>query len=157
MKNILIVYYSRSGYTEKAVIKLAEVLGADVEKIVDLKNRQGAWGFITGGKDATFKNITPIQANNFNPQDYEILIFASPTWASVAAPAVRTYIGQHKAEFKKVAFLVSQGGICNGKIFKDLEVLTGKSPLATVDFSRSDLQGNEWRSKLETFAESIKS
>jgi len=156
MKNVLIVYYSRSGHTEKAVTKLAEILDADVEKLVDLKNRQGAWGFITGGRDASFKKITDIDSVKYNPQDYELVIVSSPTWASAATPAVRTYIEAHKGEFKKVAFLVSQGGTCNGKIYKDLETLVGKSPVATVDFSRSDLQGTEWTEKLKTFANNIK-
>jgi len=57
MKNVLIVYYSRSGHTEKVVTKLAEILGADVEKLVDLKNRKGILGFIIGGKDATLKSL----------------------------------------------------------------------------------------------------
>ncbi len=155
MKNILISYYSRSGHTEKAVTKLAEILGADVEKIVDLKNRKGALGFILGGKDASFKKTTSIQPVIYNSQDYKLVILASPTWASVAAPAVRTYIEQHKGKFDKVAFLVSQGGTCNGKIYKDLEELTGKSPVATVDFGRAELQGNLWMEKLEAFAEKI--
>lgn len=156
MKNILIAYYSRSGHTEKAATKLAEILGTDLEKIVDLKNRKGAWGFIIGGKDASLKKVTPIQSVKYNPQDYELVILATPTWASIVAPAVRTYIEQNKGKFEKVAFLVSQGGKCNGKIYKDLEELTGKSPVATVDFSGVELQGNEWMKKLKTFAENIK-
>ena len=156
MKNVLIVYYSRNGHTETAVTKLSEILGADVEKIVDLKNRTGVWGFITGGRDANLKKLTTIQPVKYNPKDYEVVILATPTWASAATPAARTYIQQQKGGLNKVAFLVSQGGTCNGKIYKDLEELIGKSPIATVDFSRKDLQGTEWTEKLKTFAESVK-
>ena len=156
MKNVLIVYYSRSGHTEKVVTKLAEILVADVEKLVDLKNRQGIWGFIIGGKDASFKKLTHIEPVKYDAQDYELVIFATPTWASVVVPAVRTYIKQNQCKFNNTAFIVSQGGTCNGKIYKDLETLTGKSPLASADFSSAELQGNDWEEKLKNFTKNIK-
>ena len=156
MKNVLIVYYSRSGHTEKVVTKLAEILGADVEKLVDLKNRQGILGFIIGGKDASFKKLTYIDPVKYDAQDYELVIFATPTWASAAVPSVRTYIKQNEGKFNNTAFIVSQGGRCNGKIYKDLETLTGKVPLAINDFSSADLQGDEWAEKLKNFTENIK-
>lgn len=155
MKNVLIAYYTRSAHTEKVVTKLAKDLNADTEKIVDLKSRKGVLGFIIGGRDAKLKKLTSIEPVKHNPKDYDLVILATPTWASTLTPALNTYIEQHKTEFKKVAFLVTQGGGCNGKIYKDLETLAEKSPIATVDFSRSDIQTNKWLEKLKTFTESL--
>lgn len=155
MKPILIVYYSRSGHTEKAVVELANTLNSDVENIIDLKNRKGILGFITGGKDASLRKLTSIQSTKYDPEDYELVILASPTWASTLPPAIRTYAEKQKGKLKKVAFLVSQGGGCNGKIYKDLESVTGKAPLATVDISRSEFNRNLWQQKLQGFAQNI--
>lgn len=40
MSKVLVVYYSRTGNTERAVLELAEQLNADIEKIIDCKNRK---------------------------------------------------------------------------------------------------------------------
>ena len=155
LKKILITYYTRSGHTEKLVTKLAEYLDADIEKLIDLKNRKGLLGFFRGGKDASQKKLTDIDQVKYNPNNYDLVVLATPTWASTVSPALRTYIEKHKTDFKNVAFLVSQGGGCNGKIYKDLETLTGKSPAAAVDFSRSELSSKTWAEKLKTFAENL--
>jgi flavodoxin len=41
MKKILVVYYSRTGMTKKLANSIANLLFADIEEIVDTKNRSG--------------------------------------------------------------------------------------------------------------------
>ena len=38
---ILIAYYSKTGNTERVAKDLASQLGADLEKVIDRKNRKG--------------------------------------------------------------------------------------------------------------------
>ena len=41
MKKTLVLYYSRTGTTKKLATFIGDVLGADVEEIIDTKNRSG--------------------------------------------------------------------------------------------------------------------
>ncbi|MEI6774938.1 MAG: hypothetical protein WCL18_09565 [bacterium] len=41
MKKILVLYYSRTGITKKLATFIGDVLDADIEEIVDTKNRSG--------------------------------------------------------------------------------------------------------------------
>jgi hypothetical protein len=45
----LVVHYSRTGKTERVARDLAWRLGANVESIIDAKNRNGLPGFLAGG------------------------------------------------------------------------------------------------------------
>lgn len=48
----LVVFYSRTGNTKKMAKILAKELHADIDEIVDLKNRKGILGYIFSGRDA---------------------------------------------------------------------------------------------------------
>ncbi len=43
---VLIVYYSRSGQTRNIAEVIAKKLGAELEEIVDHRNRKGLLGFL---------------------------------------------------------------------------------------------------------------
>ncbi|MBE3088681.1 MAG: flavodoxin family protein, partial [Actinobacteria bacterium] len=45
-RNILVVYYSRTGTTRKVAEYITKQLGADMEEIIDMKKRSGIWGFL---------------------------------------------------------------------------------------------------------------
>jgi hypothetical protein len=51
----LVVYYSRTGNTEKVALELANELNADIERIIDTKDRSGAIGYLVAGKETTQK------------------------------------------------------------------------------------------------------
>ena len=57
----LVAYYSRSGNTRFVAQKIAEGLDADLCEIVDKKNRNGKWVFLTGGYSAFREKLTEIE------------------------------------------------------------------------------------------------
>jgi flavodoxin len=155
MKKVLIVYYSRGGNTEKAAVELAKSLNADVEKLIDYKHRKGFLGYIISGKDALFKKLTLIEPVKSNPWNYDLVILATPTWAATMTPALRTYMQQRKDELKQVAFMVTQGGECDGKIYKEMGKVLGKTPIAVVDIGRKEFKQNTWKKKIKEFVSAI--
>lgn len=155
MKKVLVVYYSLGGNTEKAAVELAKTLNADVEKLIDYKNRKGILGYIIAGRDALLKKLTLIEPVKSNPWNYDLVVLATSTWAATMTPALRTYMQQRKDELKKVAFLVTQGGECNGKIYKDMEQVVGRAPVAVVDIGVKEFKRDIWKQKVKEFADSI--
>jgi flavodoxin len=149
MKKVLVVYYSRGGKTEKAAIELAKGLNADVEKLVDYKNRNGILGYIFSGRDAATKRLTIIEPVKYNPLNYDLVVLATPTWASTMAPAIRTFIHQRKGDVRQVAFLVTQAGGCTGKIYKDMEESLGLSSVAALDLGGKHFKENKWQQRIE--------
>lgn len=155
MKKILVVYYSRTGNTEKAALELAKRLKADTEKLVDVKNRKGIWGYIISGKDASMKKLTSISPVKHKPEEYDLVILATPTWASSVVPAVRTYVHQYKDKIKNTAFIVTQGGGCNGKVYEAMKDITGVQPKITMDIGGSEFKNGNWVKKIEDFAQKV--
>ena len=138
-KKILVIYYSRSGNTKKVAEDIAKKLGADIEQLVDKKDRSGAIGYLIAGKDAMNENLTELEPVTHDPSRYDITIIGTPIWSWDMTPAVRTYILAHKSSFKDVAFFTTAGGTKPDKIVKKMETLSGKPSKAYTGFFESDL------------------
>ena len=106
----LVVYYTRTGNARFAAETIAAEIGADVEEIVDMKNRSGKLAYLTGGSDARRGKETEIAPTKKSPADYDLLIVGTPVWASRPAPAVTTYLKKNNLAGKKVALFFTQAG-----------------------------------------------
>ena len=154
--NMLLVYYSRTGYNEKLAIELQAKLGCDIDKIVDTVNRKGVLGWIRSGRQASGKQMSQIEPTEKDPANYDLVIICYPFWSGVMPPPMRTYISDNKNKFKEVALMsVSGRGKSNGKAVPDFEEATAKKSSATLILSRLDIRRSSYKEKLQEFAESI--
>jgi len=103
----LVVYYTRTGNTKFAAETIAAELGADIEEVVDLKNRQGRLAYMSCGRDAMGGKETEISPTTKKPADYDLIVIAQPIWAWSPTPAIRTYMNKNDLSGRKVALLFS--------------------------------------------------
>ncbi len=103
----LVVYYSRTGNTKFIAETVAAELGADIEAVVDLKNRLGRLNYLPAGRDALSGKATEIAQTKKAPTDYELIVIGQPVWAGNPTPAIRTYIRKNDFSGKKVALIFS--------------------------------------------------
>ncbi|MBU5484623.1 hypothetical protein KQI86_09795 [Clostridium sp. MSJ-11] len=155
-KKALIVYYSRTGNTKKVAEELGEILGCDVEEVIDYSDRKGTKGYIKSAVDAIKKTKTKISTPKFNPEKHDIIIIATPVWASTMANAIRTYIMKYRYKFSKVAFLTTQGSSISEKAFTEIKELCQKEPISTCAISTKEIKQGLYQEKLNNFASEIK-
>ena len=105
----LLVCYTRTGNSKFAAETIAAELGADMEEVVDLKNRKGRLAFLSAGRDAMQGKLTEIEQTTKNPLDYDLIVIAQPVWAGSPTPAIRTYLKKNDLSGKKVALFFSDG------------------------------------------------
>ncbi len=149
---ILVACYSRTGTTKQVCEELAATLGADIEQIVDAKKRSGIFGYLGGGRDAMKKKPTVIGPSRYDPAQYDLVIAASPVWAGHIAPALRTYLAQHKGKIKQAAFLCTMGGSGDAGAFADMKELTGLEPAARLTLLQREVKSGQHAAKLKEFA-----
>jgi len=99
MKKCLIITYSRTGNTRKVADSLYAKIesenifsGVDREIIVENSKRKGLFGFVKSGYEAVAKKCPRIGPLKYNPDNYEVIILATPTWAGTMASPIRAYI-----------------------------------------------------------------
>mgnify|MGYP001024860621 CR=1 FL=1 len=103
----LVIYYTRTGNTRFIAETVAAELGADIEEVIDLKNRQGRLAFLPAGRDAMRGKETEIAQTKRTPTDYDLIIIGQPVWAGNPTPAIRTYLNKNDLSGKKVAVFFS--------------------------------------------------
>lgn len=155
-KNVLVVYYSRTGTTKLIAEKIQALLGSEIEEIVDTKKRTGFLSFLRCGMDAMFKRLTVIKEPINDPQNYGLVAIGTPVWSHTMTPAVRTYLNQKSTAFKKAAFFCTSGSGSNEHAFKDMEDLCGKKPVATMELSEEDAASGNIEEPLKEFMAKIK-
>jgi len=151
----LVVFYSRTGFTKKLALALAAQLQADAEELVDNKSRKGIMGWLTGGRDALKKFMTIISPVQKDPAQYDLVVLGSPVWAGTMAPALRTYLTQQKAKFKKSACFCTMGGSGDQGLFAQVEEILGQKPLATMTIRTKQVVGNQFAGEIDRFAKQI--
>jgi flavodoxin len=121
----LVVYYTRTGNTKFAAETIAAELGADIEEVIDMKNRQGRLAFMSAGRDAMSGKETEIAHPKRNPTDYDLIVIAQPVWAGSPTPAIRTYLNKNDLSGKKVAVFFSDTNL--GKAVEKTKALMPNS------------------------------
>jgi flavodoxin len=119
----LVVYYSRTGNTKFVAEKVASELKAEIEEVVDLKNRRGRFGFLKAGYDATRGNETKIGETKKSPSDFDLIVIGTPVWNSRPAAAIRTYLKRNNFAGKKVAVFCTNEGMGKEKALERTKAL----------------------------------
>ncbi len=132
MKTV-IVYYSYTGTTKKYVEKIKEFIECDLIEIKpkkDIKSK-GFASYITGGFQSMKKDMPELMDYDFDIDDYDFLIFASPIWAYTFAPSLRSFFEKENIKNKKVTyFYTHKGGPGKSKqrfeeVLKENEIIEG--------------------------------
>ena len=153
---ILVVYYSRTGFTRKIATLISERLKADLDEVIDKKDRSGSMGYILAGKDAMKKELTGITYIR-DPKDYDLVLIGGPVWAFTVSPAIRTYLDRNAdtLKIKNVAFFATQGSSGAEGKFKAMEETLGTVPIATLIINSKDFRSKVYVQKVDKFVDAM--
>jgi len=150
----LVVFYSRTGTTQKIAEAISKKLGCDIDEITDEKKREGPIGYFLSGRDAMLKKLTEIKTAR-NPADYDLVIIGTPVWAHTMSSAVRTYILNNKDGFNKLAFFITMGSFGAESTAKEMEALSGKRPEASLALTTKSVVDEDYKESMGDFLSRI--
>ena len=148
----LVAFYSRTGTTKKVAEYMSKNLNCDIEEIIDTRNRSGALGYLSAGKDATFRQLTKLKEIKKDPKDYDLVIIGTPIWSWNISTPIRTYISQNS--FEKVAFFCTMGGSGGERAFKEMGEMS-KKPIAVVALTTKEATAGTYKEKARKFIKEI--
>ena len=152
----LVVYYSRTGNNRTIAKTIAEKLSADIDEIIDKKNRQGKLNWLLAGRDSRARKLTEIEFQK-NPQDYDTIIIGSPIWAWNPIPPIRTYLQQVDLKGKRVAFFICSKSNAYLKIFPQLIEMTPESEhIGTLGILEERFLNEDYSADLNSFIEKVR-
>lgn len=155
MTKILVLYYSRTGFTRTIALQIAGACSADLEPIEDAAKRDPASGYVRSALEAALHVATPIRPAQHVPSDYDIVVIGTPIWFRNVPSPVRSYLTRHRRQFRRVAFFCSHDGSGQAKVLRDLESLCGRPAAATLAIADADVTGESYRDRLSEFTDTL--
>lgn len=139
MADILVVYFSRTGSTERLAATLAAQLGADLDQIKPEAAYGGLRGYLRGIWHSLRRRAPAVTCDR-DPANYALVIVGSPIWAGRLSAPVRAYLTRFGGRIGAVAaFWVSGGGASYRTVADEIEALTGRAPMASAAFAQREV------------------
>ena len=147
-KDILCIYYSRTGKTKQAMEDIASALDCEVVEIRDRVERDGAIGALRCAFDAVRKRTRPVEP--FQTQRdlsmYKLVIVGTPVWAGRCSSIVRSFLKRRSYELNDVAYVTTRGSEEADKdVFRQMDLCANKEHVAEVSLRVGSAGYYFWR------------
>ena len=155
MSKVLVVYFSRTGYTEKVAERMADRCGADIEGIRESRGRLGFLAYLRSAREAIRGEPAEINPLLHDFKDYEVVVFGTPVWAGHVSSPMRACLDQHKASLRRVAFFCTQNASGGKKVLAEMAAICGKQPETTLIVNDPEIRQAAYRPKLDRFIQAL--
>lgn len=152
----LVIYYSRTGTTEKVAEHLAKELKCDIELLRDNTSRSGAVGYLRCGREAMKRLKPKIESIKSDLKKYDMVIIGTPIWSWNMSSLIRSFLHKHKENIKNSAFFCTMGGSGDEKAFKEMAEILEKSPKAKLTLLTKDVVNDNHMTRLQEFINKVK-
>ena len=150
----LIVYFTRSGNSEKVVNKIQESLKGDIELIKEPVSRKGIIGWLKSGSGNSKREVAEIKEPQYDPAEYDLVILASPIWAGTVSSPMRSYMIKNRSKLERTAvFLTNDSGSVEAA-FSEIYDLLDTKPLVEGSLQRSKMK-TEFDTTVSSFVDNI--
>ncbi len=155
----LIVYYSRSGVTEKLALAIKDEMEAELIDIQESKSRSGLTGCLKASWESFAERLPDIDntedETRYNISEYDIVIIGTPIWAGNMSSPVRSFIAKYRDDFQRVAFFCTFGVSGAENAFNNMEILTGRVPEGKLSLRKKEVQSDNVSEKIRSFLNSF--
>lgn len=112
-KSVLVVYYSRMGYTKKIAYEKANLLGGDILQINTTCNTSGTLGFWWCGRFGMLRRGMSINDIDIDLKKYKRIIIVSPIWVFSISGPIRYFCKRYCNDFNSTEYILTHFMRCN--------------------------------------------
>ena len=118
-RDILCLYYSRTGRTKQAMEEIAQALDCECVELRDRVDRSGTIGWLRCGLDAMRKRtrgMDPVTTSR-PLSDYRLVILGTPIWAGRCSSVARGFLKRRGLEIQNIAYVLTHS---SEELYKDV-------------------------------------
>lgn len=158
MANILCVYYSRTGCTEKLMREIAGELGCEIVALEDGVRRSGLGGWLLSGLQAVSRKVPPVKKpeTRLALKEYDMVIIGTPVWAGRCSAPVRSFLLQFGEELKRVSYAITRkSNVRYEEVFDQMDLYVRKPRLHAVTIQPETIGADFWKNEFLNAVQSI--
>jgi flavodoxin len=133
----IVVYFSLSGHTKYAAEAVATKLGAEILRLETKRPypKARAVQMVVGGFGAVFGRARRLKQYRFGKNKYDLVVLATPVWASRIAPPMKRFLKEHELGDLSVGLIACSGG---GNAQGAMDMMKAKAKNAVAELSLID-------------------
>ena len=155
MKNCLLVFYSRTGYTRRVAEQIAKRMQCDICDIQERHPRSGLTGYLRSALEALTGHEPALQEHGYDPSRYALVILGTPVWGSRVASPVRAFLSHHPLGEARMAAFCTYGGNGAEKALDMLIRTVGKTPVSRLALTDGEIDSGATARKVEAFVDTV--
>jgi flavodoxin len=152
----LVVFYSRSGTTQRIAEALSRSLKCDLEEITEPKPRTGFLGYIRSLLEASRMRPSTILPKKHEVSSYDLVVIGTPVWAWSLSSPVRAYLVATASQLPEVAFFCTLGARGSENTFAQMTSIVGKKPRAICAITQREVLSGNYSNRLSAFEKALK-
>ena len=148
MRDILCMYYSRTGATRQAMTEIAQALDAELVELTDGVDRSGARGYLRSGMDAMRRATLPLAPYETERplSEYRLVILGTPVWAGRCSSVIRGFLKRRGYEIQNAAYLITHKSEQDYKdVFRQMDLYLQTPHVAEVSLCPDSAGYHFWR------------
>jgi menaquinone-dependent protoporphyrinogen IX oxidase len=154
-RKVLVVYFSRTGYTKRIAEQLATALNATLCPITEPKSRLGLLGYSRCLWEASMGRDAPIDPLACDPGQADLVLIGTPIWGWHLSSPARAFARRYRAQIRRCAFFCTMGGSGSDAAFAELRQLTGQGPLATLSLADAQIDDGRATPQIAAFVTTL--
>lgn len=139
---ILVVYFTRTGRSEKVALELNKHYKCIMEKITEEKDRRGIIGYILSAWQGITRKTTIINKVKYNPNNFNITIIITPLWAGNISSPMRAYVKKYKNSIKDYGIIITHNSSSCKAAEEEIKVTLNKEPIFSVAYNKKHIENN---------------
>ena len=151
MRDVLCIYYSRTGNTKRVMETIAKEMDAELLALTDGVERSGLRGWLRSGMDAMRKDcpdVLPFETER-KLENYRLVIIGTPVWAGRCSSVVRSFLKQHGKELNRVAYVLTRKSSRKYEdVYHQMDQYIARPHLLEVSLRPGSVGYEFWRDKL---------
>jgi flavodoxin len=134
----LVVFFSRTGTTERVARSISRALGADLEPLRELRSRRGPIGWLRSGYEGRRQRAAPTLPLAHALADYDLIFVGTPTWSGGLSSPVRGFLMQNRGRLPMVALFATCSGYETSDAIQQMAALLNTRPVAELTILEAD-------------------
>ena len=151
----LVVYYSRTGNTRRVAEALASALDAQVDALVDVRDRRGLLGYLSASVSGILGQRTSLRGELHDPSVFDLVVIGTPLWNGGVSAAVRSYLSSYWSRLPEVAFFATCSTTDCARAFDQMKQLADRDPEGLLRVTEAQLRSGSYETAANAFAERL--
>jgi hypothetical protein len=149
----LVVHYSRTAVARGTALRIADILDADVDVLVDHLEEYGLLGW---RRRSLARGVLAVVGEPRDVSRYDVVIVGAGVADAAIPKPVHAFLAEDARRARALALFCMTGGACGPRALQSMARVARRIPIATLPLTRAEAEGVDVQARIQAFATGVR-